>query len=177
MKARPRRARMLMPLLLGSLILPAGAGLAQVSRPPALVTTRSISAEAALAIAREAMQAARERQCQEAVAVVDQGGILLVLLRSDGASQQFVEGASQKAWTALNLRASTRDVLATIQKGEQDDGQLPFIPKALFLMGGVPLKAGEAVVGGVGAAGCVNGLDDDAVAQQAARAFQRLINR
>lgn len=40
-------------------------------------------------------------------------------------------------------------------------------------MGGVPLKAG----GGVGAAGCVNGLDDDAVAQQAARAFQRLINR
>jgi len=54
-------------------------------------------------------------------------------------------------------------VLATIQKGEQVDGQLPFIPKALFLMGGVPLKAGESVVGGV--------------AQQAARAFQRLINR
>jgi len=101
MEARPRGARLLMPLLLGGLILPAGAGLAQVSCPPALVTTRSISAEAALTIVREAMQAARERQCQEAVAVVDQGGTLLVLLRSDGASQQFVEGASQKAWTAL----------------------------------------------------------------------------
>ncbi|MEB3184499.1 MAG: heme-binding protein [Cyanobacteriota bacterium] len=173
-----RRAPLAAALLLGGLVLPAGAGLAQPTPgAPALIATRSISAEAALVIAREAMQAARQRRCEEAVAVLDQGGTLLVLLRSDSASQQFVEGASQKAWTALNLRASTRDVLATIQKGDQDDGQLPFIPKALFLMGGVPLTAGDAVVGAVGTAGCVNGVDDDAVAQQAARVFQRLINR
>jgi hypothetical protein len=70
--------------------------------------------------------------------VVDQGATLLVPLRSDGASQRFVEGAGQKAWTAPNLRASTRDVLVTIQKGAQNDGQLPCIPQALFLAGGVP---------------------------------------
>lgn len=143
----------------------------------ALVTTRSISASAALAVAQVGLQAGRDRQCEEAVAVVDRAGTLLVQLRTDGASEQFVEGASRKAWTALNLRASTRDTLGTIQKGEQDDGQLPFIPKALFLMGGVPLRADDAVVGAVGAAGCVNGLDDDAVAQQAAGEFARLIGR
>lgn len=140
----------------------------------ALVTNSSISAEAALEIARIGMQAGRDRKCDEAVAVVDQAGTLLVLLRADRASEQFVEGASQKAWTALNLRTSTRDALKTIQQGDQDDGQLPFIPKALFLMGGVPLKVGTDVVGAVGAAGCVNGVDDDAVAQEAAQAFQRL---
>ena len=140
----------------------------------ALVTNSSISAEAALAIARIGMQAGRDRKCAEAVAVVDQAGTLLVLLRADRASEQFVEGATQKAWTALNLRTSTRDALKTIQQGDQDDGQLPFIPKALFLMGGVPLKVGTDVVGAVGAAGCVNGVDDDAVALEAAQAFQRL---
>lgn len=149
------------------------------SAPPAdsgsaLVTNRSISAQAALEVAQAGMQAGRDRKCVEAVAVVDQAGTLLVLLRADNASEQFVEGASQKAWTALNLRTSTRDALTTIEQGQQDDGQLPFIPKALFLMGGVPLKAGSDVVGAVGAAGCVNGVDDDAVAQQAAQAFQQL---
>ena len=141
----------------------------------ALVTKRSISADMALEIARQGVQGGRERKSDIAVAVVDQAGLLLVLLRADGATEQFVDGAIQKAWTALNLRASTRDVLATIEDGHQDNRQLPFIPKALFLMGGVPLMVDSTVVGAVGAAGCVDGLDDDAIAQEAAEAFQRLI--
>ncbi|MBU3751329.1 MAG: heme-binding protein [Mycobacterium sp.] len=152
----------------GATTPPAGAG-------SALVTNNSISAQAALEIARIGMQAGRDRSCDVAVSVVDQAGILLVLLRADRATEQFVEGATQKAWTALNLRTSTREALKTIQQGDQDDGQLPFIPKALFLMGGVPLKVGTDVVGAVGAAGCVNGLDDDAVALETAQAFQRLV--
>lgn len=141
---------------------------------PVLVTNRSVSLEAALEIAQVGMQAGRDRTSDIAVAVVDHAGTLLVLLRADRATEQFVDGAMQKAWTALNLRASTRDVLASIQSGEQDDEQLPFIPKSLFLMGGVPLTVGSEVVGAVGAAGCVNGLDDDAVAQLVAQAFQQL---
>lgn len=143
---------------------------------PALVTKTSISAQAALNIAQVGVQAGRERNSDVAIAIVDQAGLLLVLLRTDGATEQFVEGAIQKAWTALNLRTSTRDAFTTIQEGHQDNSQLPFIPKSLFLMGGVPLTAGSAVVGAVGAAGCVDGLDDDAVAQAVATAFQRLAN-
>lgn len=140
----------------------------------ALVTNRSVSLEAALEVAQVGMRAGSERQSDVAVAVVDQAGTLLVLLRADRATEQFVDGAMQKAWTALNLRASTRDVLTSIHSGEQDNDQLPFIPKSLFLMGGVPLTVGAEVVGAVGAAGCVNGLDDDAIAQLAARAFQEM---
>lgn len=142
---------------------------------PALVTTTSISAQAALHIAQVGIRAGRERQSDVAVAVVDHAGILLVLLRTDGATEQFVDGAIQKAWTALNLRISTRDAFTMIQQGTQDSSQLPSIPKALFLMGGVPLTVDSAVVGAVGAAGCADGLDDDAVAQQAVRAFHRLV--
>jgi len=135
------------------------------AQSPALVTTTSISAEAALGVAQAGVRAGRGRNCDVAVAVVDRAGLLLLLLRTDGATERFVEGAIQKAWTALNLRTSTRDAFATIQQGHQDNSQLPFIPRSLF---------GSTVVGAIGAAGCVDGLDDDAVAQEAAEEFHRL---
>ena len=42
-------------------------------------------------------------------------------------------------------------------------------------MGGVPLKDGHRVVGGVGVAGAVSGIDDDVIARQAALAFAQLL--
>jgi len=141
------------------------------------IDKKSISYEAALAIARVGMKAGQEKKSDVAVAVVDQSGILLVLLRADNGTQQFVEGATQKAWTSVNFRASTRELFETIKKGKEDDTQLPFVPKALFLMGGVPLKHGDRVIGAVGAAGCVSGMDDDYVAQQAVRAFTEMLKQ
>ncbi|MEK6248248.1 MAG: heme-binding protein [Planctomycetales bacterium] len=41
----------------------------------------------------------------------------------------------------------------------------------MFLMGGVPLKNGQTVVGGVGIAGSDSGIDDDTVAVKAAEKF------
>lgn len=147
------------------------------ARPKGVIEKRSITSEAALAIARVGLKAGQEKKSDVAVAVVDQAGLLLVLLRADNGTQQFVEGATQKAWTSLNFRASTRELFETIKKGKEDDSQLPFVPKALFLMGGVPLKDGNIVVGAVGAAGCVSGLDDDFVAQEAARAFGEMLKK
>jgi uncharacterized protein GlcG (DUF336 family) len=44
-------------------------------------------------------------------------------------------------------------------------------------MGGVPLKDGDRVVGGVGVAGFASGMADDEVAQQAANAFTELLKK
>lgn len=147
--------------------------------PPARATVekRSITLEAALAIAQVALKAGKEKGADVAVVVVDQAGIPLVLLRADSGTEQFVTGATRKAWTAINFRASTRELFEAIKKGEEDDSQLPHAQKALFLMGGVPLKEGDTVVGGVGVAGCVSGLDDDAVAQKAAQAFAEMLKK
>jgi uncharacterized protein GlcG (DUF336 family) len=148
-----------------------------VMATPELTVKRSISQEAALAIARVGLKAGLDKGADVAVAVVDQSGILLVLLRSDNGTEQFVEGATQKAWTAVNFRASTRELFESIEKGEEDDSHLPYVPKALFLMGGVPLKDGPAVVGGVGVAGARSGLVDDALAQEAAQAFAQMLKK
>ncbi|MCB1488529.1 MAG: heme-binding protein [Bauldia sp.] len=147
--------------------LPADAG-------PAVVERRSVSFEAAMEIARASLAEAEAQKCVSAVVVVDDSALPLVLLRQDGATEQFVTGATRKAWTAVNLRASTRDLLATVKAGVEDDGQLPHVRNALFLMGGVPLRDGDAIVGAVGTAGCVEGLGDDAVARAGAAAFEKL---
>jgi uncharacterized protein GlcG (DUF336 family) len=161
--------------LIGALTI--AAQTADKTRPRATVERRSVTMEAALAIAQVVLRAGKERGSDVAVAVVDQAGTPLVVLRADNGTQQFVEGATQKAWTAVNFRASTREMFEDIKKGKEDFSQLPQVPKALFLMGGVPLKDGNTVVGGVGVAGAVSGLEDDAMAQLAVKAFAEMLKK
>ncbi|QDU44571.1 hypothetical protein Mal52_30550 [Symmachiella dynata] len=170
-----KRVLLLLFLYLNLLSVSVGAHGEEEARP-ALAVKSSISYTAALKIAQRALQAGAEQGTDLAVAVVDREGIPLVVLRADNATEQFVTGATRKAWTAVNLRNSTRSLLKDIQENKQDDGQLPHVEKALFLMGGVPLMVGNTIVGGVGVAGSVNGLDDDACARQAAQAFAELLN-
>ncbi|MGO9607289.1 MAG: GlcG/HbpS family heme-binding protein [Candidatus Binataceae bacterium] len=92
-----------------------------------------------------------------------------------GDRDPVVASATDKAWTALNFKKSTRAMLETIQANQGDNGQFPHSKGALFLMGGVPLKDGDMVVGAVGVAGFPSGLDDDHVAQQAALKFQTIL--
>lgn len=146
-----------------------------VSAGSPLVEKKSVSFDAALGVAQKTLEAATERKCVVAVAVVDASGIPLVLLRQDGGTEQFVEGATAKAWTAVNLRDSTAALLESIRKGEGDASQLPFVRKALLLMGGVPLRVGDVIVGGLGVAGCPDGPDDDALARRGAAVFDALV--
>lgn len=141
------------------------------------VQKRSISLEAALSVARAGLQAGKAKGANVAVAVVDEAGLPLVVLRADNATEQFVTGAESKAWTAVNLRASTMKLCEDVKKGDEDFSQLPHAEKCLLLDGGVPLKDGETIVGGVGVAGCFHGPDDDASAQAAAAKFAELIRQ
>ena len=145
---------------------------------PVVTEKQSVSFEAALAIARLAIAEGKKKGADHlAVTVVDQAGIPLVVLRTDTGTEQFVTGATRKAWTAVNFKASTRDVLKTIKSDKGDDSQLPYARNTLFLMGGVSLKFDNMVVGGVGAAGSVEGPDDDALAQHAAQAFETMLDK
>jgi len=141
----------------------------------AIVRKISVTSSAALVIAQRALKAARDRGGEAAVAVVDQEGIPLVVLRTDYGTEQFVTGATDKAWTAVNFKDSTRAIFETIKPDQEDNSQLPHAQRALFLMGGVPLKDGDTVVGGIGVAGFANGQEDDNVAQLGAHEFQTML--
>ncbi len=126
-----------------------------------LVTTKSLSPELALDLARATLAACRERGFQVAVAVVDRSGVTQVALRDRFAGPHTVPTATGKAWTAVSFRTGTGELVALTQPGMPQAG-LRGLPGAVILGGGLPVEAGGALVGGVGVSGAPGGEADEA---------------
>lgn len=148
-------------------------GIVMGDSPSPVINQKSITLQAALQIAKEALNKSRSNETANiAIAVVDNAGRTLVLLRDENAPEHPTTTAVRKAWTAVNYKSSTRDLLKRIKKAKGDDDQLVYTDKSLFLMGGVPLRYGKQIVGAIGVSGNPSGLQDDAVARSVAQKFQ-----
>ena len=122
-----------------------GAAGAQVLMEP------NIGAKMALAIVEAAIAECGPRV---SVAVVDRSGRLRVFVQGDGAAPHNLELARRKAYTA---RTFGRTSLEWAQRTEtQVPGQRQ-LAEVIPLQGGVPIKAGEETIGGVGLSGAPNG--------------------
>lgn len=120
--------------------------------------------------------AAGEKKAQEIgqpmnIAVVDAGGNLVAHVRMDNAWIGSVDISINKAWTARAFDISTQDLGKNSQSGDQFFGiHASNHGRVMIFAGGVPLKKGDAVVGGVGVSGGL-GKQDQAVAEAAAAAL------
>ena len=103
------------------------------------------------------------------IAIVDQGGVLLALERLDGARLHTPEAATLKARTAAIVRSPTED----LQKAVSADPALLAFPGRLSLTGGMPLRHGDVVVGGIGSSGG-EPADDVAVCRAVIVALERM---
>ncbi len=137
------------------LLFPA-AGNAQV------LTERDVSLHMALTIAETALA-----QCgvNTSVAVVDRAGRVRVLLQGDGASPHNLELARRKAYTALTFRRTTAEWAGRTTSETPLAGQR-MLADVIPLQGGVPIKAGEDTIGGVGLSGApMGGAQEEACAK------------
>ncbi len=125
------------------------------------VTFKSMSPDLALALARAALADCQKRGYQVAVAVVDRFGITQVLLRDRYAGAFAVMTATGKAWTAVNFRNNTGDVVATTPAGTG----VRALPGATVSAGGVMVEAGGTLVGAIGVSGAPGGDKDEACAK------------
>src|SRR5438552_19044022 len=120
--------------------------------------------------------AAAEKQAQEIgqpmnIAVVDAGGNLVAHARMDGAWIGSIDISINKAWTARAFDIATKDLAENSQSGDQFFGiHVSNHGRVMIFAGGVPLKRGEQVVGGIGVSGGL-GKQDQAVAEAGAEAF------
>ena len=88
------------------------------------------------------------------LAVVDAGGNLIAHVRQDGAWIGSIDIAIHKAWTARAFDMSTEDLSKLAQSGKPLFGiNSTNHEKVVIFGGGVPIKVGDAVIGGVGASG------------------------
>jgi uncharacterized protein GlcG (DUF336 family) len=105
------------------------------------------------------------------IAVVDAGGILVAHVRQDGAWIGSVDVAINKAFSARAFDVSTAGLAENAQPGGQFYGiQDSNHGRVMIFAGGVPLMAGDAVVGAVGVSGGT-GEQDQAVASAASEAL------
>jgi uncharacterized protein GlcG (DUF336 family) len=121
--------------------------------------------------------AAAERRAKEIgqpmnIAVADGGGNLVAHVRMDNAWIGSVDIAINKAFTARAFDISTADLARLSQSGNQFFGiHASNHGRVMIFAGGVPLRRGGRVVGGVGVSGG-SGDQDHSVAETGAAAFE-----
>jgi uncharacterized protein GlcG (DUF336 family) len=124
-----------------------------------VVMQRNVSLALAKTIAEATLAECQAKGFHTSAAVVDRAGQVLVLLRDEQASAQTVEMSRRKAYTARMFRTSTLE----FQKRTAEDPTLTpqrDVSDILALGGGVPILAGNEVIGGVGSSGSSQTQDD-----------------
>lgn len=135
------------------------------------IQLESVSLDDAQRVIAAGVEKAREIESPSNVAVVDAGGNLVAHVRMDGAWIGSVDISINKAFTSRAFDIDTKGLADNAQPGGQFYGiQESNDGKVMIFAGGLPLKSGDAVVGGVGVSGGT-GEQDQAVAEAAAAAF------
>ncbi len=117
----------------------------------------SLTAADAQKILAAARTEAEKNQWAVTIAIVDDGGALLLLERMDGAFPQSAEIAFRKAWTAAAVRLPTK----TMEDMVKERPALVTFPGQVRVQGGLPIKSGAEWVGAVGVSGAASHQDEE----------------
>jgi uncharacterized protein GlcG (DUF336 family) len=130
------------------------------------VNEKNISLALANELAASAVAECQGKGYAVTATVVDRAGQVKAVHRADGASPHTIDASRRKAYTAASMRNNTTAVMEISQKnpGAQNLGQ---IDGFLLLGGGMPVRAGNEVIGAVGVGGAPGGHLDDQCAQAA----------
>lgn len=114
--------------------------------------------------AETALQKCKKDGYTVSVAVVDRSGLLVVVLRDDGAGPHTLGSSSGKAYTAASMKRATLGLANFIKDKPELHGLRDMDDKILILGGGLPIKIADQVVGGIGVGGAPGGHLDEACA-------------
>jgi len=147
------------------LLLGSGAGLAVETTAIPSETRPILTLEAARAVAGAAEAEAKKNKAGGSIAVVDDGGHLVTLIRLDDTFPAAANISIAKARSAAVFRRSTAVFEDAIKNGRLS---LVANDELLPLQGGVPILVGGRVVGAVGVAGAASAAQDEEIAKIAA---------
>lgn len=154
--------------------LTVAATLTSVAHAQIVRSERTMSLELANRVAHAAVSACQANGHSVTVAVVDRAGQLRALARADNAGPHTIDAARAKAFTSASARNATSAMMETAQKNP-GAANLVHIPGFLLLGGGVPVRAGDEVIGAIGVGGAPGGhLDEQCATAALAQAAESL---
>jgi uncharacterized protein GlcG (DUF336 family) len=141
-------------------LIVAGAVAAHTASAQAVRSERNMSLELASRLAADTVAACTAGGYNVTAVVVDRAGQLRALQRADNAGPHTIGAAQAKAYTSASARNTT---LAMMDNAQKNPGaaNLTDIPGFLLLGGGVPVKAGNEVIGAIGVGGAPGGHLDE----------------
>jgi uncharacterized protein GlcG (DUF336 family) len=116
-----------------------------------VVNEATVSTDAALQIASAALAQCRSDGQKVTVSVVDHAGREKIRVRDDGAAPHSEVHAFRKAYTALTYKMTSGDYGKRAAEQRIMGPQL--LPNISGAAGGVPIRAGDRVIGAVGISG------------------------
>ena len=130
-------------------------GLAAMALPAQaqLLTHKDLSLAIATTIAQTALDQCTAMGYGVSVVVVDRAGDTIVAMRSDTAAPHTMENARRKAYTARTFRISTTEYAKRYIDNNPVVHQQVTLPSIIAIPGGLPIKAGDEVIGGAGLSG------------------------
>ncbi len=127
---------------------------------------KTLSLALANVAAAAAVEACQAKGWLVSATVVDRAGQIKAIQRADGAGSHTIDSSRRKAYTAASLRVNSSDLVQILQKNPAAAG-LTQIDGLLILGGGMPIRAGDEVIGAIGVGGAPGGHLDDQCAQAA----------
>lgn len=122
-----------------------------------VVNEQTLSANAAVELATTALEACRKHGSRVTITVLDHAGRTKLVLRDDGASPHSADHSFRKAYTALTYRMPSGEY------GKRATGNFPashgplHLPNITTAAGGLPIFAGNALIGAIGISGTPGG--------------------
>jgi len=127
-----------------------------------LLSHRDLSYPMARTIAEAAIESCGGKGYAVSVVVVDRAGEVIVAMRADNAGPHTMENARRKAYTARSFRVATSAYAKRYADNDPLVHQQVTLPNVIAIPGGLPVKVGDDVIGGVGVSGSP-GVDEPCV--------------
>jgi uncharacterized protein GlcG (DUF336 family) len=105
------------------------------------------------------------------VAVVERSGATKILLKGDGSGPHTIASATGKAFTSASLGRDTGGLSSFIKDNGDAEGLRDMDPRLVILGGGLPIRIGDALVGGIGVGGSPSAKIDESCARAGVEAI------
>jgi uncharacterized protein GlcG (DUF336 family) len=137
-----------------------------------IVTTQKLSAALANELVGESVAQCAAKGYTVTAVVVDLDGVRQALLRGNGAPIHTLDNAFYKAYASASLtlarkEGSTKEVADRMAKAAASTVPTTQLPNVTYAVGGVAIKAGDAIIGGIGVSGAPGGQFDEECARAA----------